>query len=95
MFFQWGMSVCKSPQVSRIVLSISADLNNGVVEIVYIHPPISKSPNPLSKPLETVSTSLIPIGITTALKFLRYLGSLEKVLGLFSFFTFFKILLCG
>ena len=46
-FFYWSLSDSKSPQVSRNLLSILADLNNAVVWIVSTRPLISKSPSPL------------------------------------------------
>ena len=47
-FFHWSLSDSKSPQVSRIVLSIRADLNNTVVWMESPHPPISNSCSPLA-----------------------------------------------
>ena len=55
MVFHWSLIDSKSPQVSRTLLSILADVNNVVVWIVLIRPPIFDS----SKALETVPS--IPI----------------------------------
>ena len=43
MNFLWSLSDSKSPKISRILLSILADLNNVVVFIVSTRPLISKS----------------------------------------------------
>ena len=40
MVFHWSLSDTKSPQVSRILLSILADLNKDVVWMVSNRPPI-------------------------------------------------------
>ena len=42
MVFHWSVSDSKSPQVSRTLLSIRADLNNAVVWMVSTHPLIFK-----------------------------------------------------
>ena len=36
MNFLWSLSDCESPQVSRTLLNIQVDLNNGVVWIIII-----------------------------------------------------------
>ena len=46
------LSASKYCHVSRTLLSILAALNNAVVWIVSIHPPISNSSSPLFDPLE-------------------------------------------
>ena len=56
MIFHWCLNDNKSPQVSRTLLSILTDLNNGVVWMVSIRPPISNFSNPLSKPLGIIIT---------------------------------------
>ena len=45
MVFHWSLSDCKSPQFSRILLSISHNLN--LVWTVSVHPPISNPSIPL------------------------------------------------
>ena len=69
MVFQWRLSDSKSPQVSGILLSALADLNNAVVWIVSIRPPSSNFSSPLSKPLETILRAPITTGITVNLMF--------------------------
>ena len=54
MVFHWSLSDSKSPQVSRILLSILAVLNNAVVWMVSTRPPTSKSSSPFNNPLVTV-----------------------------------------
>ena len=63
MVFHWSLSDSKSPQVSRILLSILAVLNNVVVWMVSTHPPNCKSSSPLSNPLVIVPNAPITIGI--------------------------------
>ena len=41
MLFHWSLSDSKSPQVSKILLSILAALNIAVIWMVYTHPPTS------------------------------------------------------
>ena len=65
MVFHWSLSV-KSPQVSRIILSILADLRNAVVLMVPTRPLISKSSCPYIHPFLTVPKTPITIGITVA-----------------------------
>ena len=82
--FHWSLSDSKSPQVSRTLLSIPA---NAVVEMVSILPSISNCSNPIFKPLGTVPSASITIGITVNLMFHNFFTSLIKVknLSLFSF----------
>ena len=49
--FHWKLSDSKSSQVSMSLLSILIDLNNSVVWMVSIRPPISISSMPLTKSL--------------------------------------------
>ena len=46
MVCHWSLSDSKSPQVSRTLLRILADLNNAIVWMVSIHPDICKSSSP-------------------------------------------------
>ena len=55
--------------VMTSLLSILADLNNTVIWMVSIHPLISNSSSPLSKPLETISSAPIKIGSTVSSMF--------------------------
>ena len=61
MVFHWSLSDSKSPQVSRTLRSILADLNNAVVWIVYTRPPTPKSSSSFSNPLVTVPNAPITI----------------------------------
>ena len=62
--FHWSLSDNKSPQISRTLLCILIDLINAVVWMVSAYPPISNSSSPLTKPLETVLSAPLIIGIT-------------------------------
>ena len=53
MVSHWSFSDSKSPQVSRTLLSIQADLNNAVVWMVSTRPLISKSSRPFINSLVT------------------------------------------
>ena len=63
MVFHWSLSDSKSPQVSRILLSILAVLNSAVVWMVSTRPPTSKSSSPFYNPLVTAPNAPITIGI--------------------------------
>ena len=67
MFFDWGLSDYKSPQISRTLLSILADLNSAVVCMVSAPPPISKFSNSLSNNLGIVPSAPITNVITIIL----------------------------
>ena len=58
---------------SRTFLSILADLSNAVVRIVLLFSLISNSSTLSSKPLETVPSALIRIGITVTIIFNSFL----------------------
>ena len=66
-----SLSDSKSPQISRTLLSILADLNNAVVWMVSTRPLISKFSSPCSNPLVTVRRAPIPIGLTVTFMFQR------------------------
>ena len=78
MVFHRSVSDSKSPQISRILLSILAILNNAVVWVVSIHPPISNSYSLLLKPLETAPSASVTIGITVTLMIHSFLSSLAR-----------------
>ena len=61
MVFHWSLSDSKSPQVSRTLLSILADLNYAVVWMVFIRPVLSKSSCSCTNLLVTVPRALIII----------------------------------
>ena len=81
MVFLWSLRDSKSPQVTRTVLSIWADLNNACSLI-------SKSSSPFTKPLRIVPNTPIIFGITITFMFHCIFNSLEKskYLSLFSIF---------
>ena len=53
-YFPWTLRDSRSPQVSRTLLPILADLNNTAVLLVSIHPSIFHSSNSISKHLGAV-----------------------------------------
>ena len=59
----------KSPQVSRTLLSVLADLKNTVIKIVSAHPPISYSSSPFPKAFWIVPSAPITTGITVTFVF--------------------------
>ena len=74
MVFHWSLSDSKSPQVSRTLLSILADLKKAVVWMVSTPPLISKSSSPCIYPLVSVPNAPITIGITVTFMFHSFLG---------------------
>ena len=78
MVFHWSLSDCKSPQVSRTLLSILAILSNAVVWMVSTRPPTSKSSSPFSNPLVTVPNAPITIGIIVTWVFHWFFNSLAR-----------------
>ena len=86
MVFHWSLSHSKSPQVSRTLLSILADLNNAVVWMVSTRPLISKSFSSCTNPLVTVPRALITIGIIVTFMFHSFFNLLarSKYLSFFS-----------
>ena len=86
MVFHWSLSDCKSPQVSRALLSILAVLNNAVVWKVSTRPPTSKSSSPFSNPLVTVPNAPITNSIIVTSMFHSFFNSLarSRYLSLFS-----------
>ena len=93
MVFHWSLSDSKSPQVTRILLSILAVLNNAVVWMVSTRPPTSKSSSPFTNPLVTVPSAPITISIIVICnvpKFFQFPSKVE-VLILFIFFQFYSV----
>ena len=90
MDFHWSLSDSKSPQVSRILLSILAVLNNVVVWMVSTHPPTSKSPSPFSNSLVTVPSAPITIGIMFHF-FFQFPSNVQILVLLFIFFQFYSV----
>ena len=64
MVFQWNLSKSKSPQVSRTLICILADLNYAIVWMVSTCPLFSKSSSLFINSLGFVPYALITIGIS-------------------------------
>ena len=91
MVFHWSLSDSKSTQVSRILLSILAILNNVEVWMVSTLPPTSKSSSPFSNPLVIVPNAPTIIGrILTCMfhSFFQFPSKVEVLILLFTFFQF-------
>ena len=97
MVFHWRLSDCKSPQVSRTLLSILAVFNNAVVWMVSTRPPTSKSSRPFNNPLVAVPKAPITIGIFVTYMFQSFFRSLgrSKYLSLSSHSFSFVLLSAG
>ena len=78
MVFHWCLSDTKSPQVSRILLSILAVLNNAVVWIVSSRLPTSKSSKSFNNPLLTEPKAPITISIIVTFMLHSFSNSLAK-----------------
>ena len=61
MVFYWSVSDSKSPQVSKILLSMLAVLNNAVVLMVSTQSQTCKSSSPFNNPLVTIPKAPITI----------------------------------
>ena len=64
MILHSSLSDSKSPQASRTLLSIRADLNNAVIWMVTTYPYISESHSPFTNPLGIVSSAPITTSIS-------------------------------
>ena len=95
MVFHWSLSNSKSPQVSMILLSILAVLNNAVVWIVSTRPPTSKSSRPFNNPLVTVPKAPITTGTIVTFMFHSSFNSLARSRYLSFFFYILSILFCA
>ena len=94
MVFHGRLSVSKSPQVSRTLLSILAVFNNAVVLMVSTRPPTTKSSRPLNNPLVTVPKAPITIGIIVTFmfhSFFQFSCKVEVLISLFTFFQFYSV----
>ena len=94
MVFHWSLSDNKTPQVSRTLLSILANLNNAVVWMVSTRHLISKSSSPITNPLVTVTSAPITIGINVTFMFNCFFSSQAR-LGTYLSFYFLLVLPCG
>ena len=93
MVFHWSLNDSNSPQVSRILLTILAVLNNVVIWMVSTRPPTSKSSSPFSNPLVTVPKATITTGIIVTSMFHSFFNSLGR--GIYPYFHIFSALFCG
>ena len=84
--FHWSLSVSKSPQVNRTLLSSLSDLNTAVVWIVSTCPLISKSSIPFTNPLGIVPSAPITSGITVTFMIYAF-SSLARLIYLCLFST--------
>ena len=75
--FLLRLSDSKSPQVSRTLLNILADLNNVVVWMVSARLSISISSSVLNKILGTAPSAPIIIGVTVTFMFHSYFSSVS------------------
>ena len=75
----------KFPQVSRALFNTLVDLNNAVIWTVLIRPLISNSTSPLSKPLRTIPSASVTIGIIFIVMLLNFFSSLARCKHLFLF----------
>ena len=73
MVFHWSLIECKSPHVSRILLSIPAIFNNVVFWMVSTRPPTSKSSCPFNNPFIIIIIIVIIIIITQSFSHQRKL----------------------
>ena len=89
MVFLWSLSDCKSPQVSRTLLSILAVFNNAVVSMASTRPPTSKSSSPFNNLLVTVPKAPITIGIIVIFIFHSFFNWNFQFFNLIFFFSFF------
>ena len=95
MLLHWSLRDSKSPQVSRTLLSILANLNNMVIWMVSIWPLISKSSSPFTKHLVTVPSTPITIGFTVTFMFHCFLEVLWQGLRTYLSFPLRLLLLRG
>ena len=92
--FHWSLSESKSPQVSRTLLSILADLNNATVWMVSTRLLISKSSSPFINPLVTLPRAPFTMGITAIYmfhSFFQFPSKVEVLILLFTFFQFYFV----
>ena len=95
MIFHWILSYSKSPQVSRTLLSIHADLNHVVIWTDSTRPLISKASSPCTNHLVTVTSVLITIHIPVTFIFHSFFSVLVQGLGTYLSFCFPSVLSCG
>ena len=87
MVFHRSLRDSKSPQVSRILLSILAVLSNADIWIVSNRPPTSKSSRPFNNPLVILPKAPITIGTIVTLMFPNFFKNSLARSSYFSFFS--------
>ena len=90
MVYPWSLSDNKSPQVSKTLLSILADLNNALICIVSTLSVISTSSSICTNPLGTVPRAPITTGFIATFIFHIFFQFFSKVEVLNPLFTFFR-----
>ena len=97
MVFHWSLNDRKSPQVSRTLLSIQANLNNAVVWMASIRPLICKSSCTFINPSVTVPRAPITNSVNISFMFRSFFNSLawSRDLSFFSFSFNFNLWLAG
>ena len=90
----WSLSDSKSPQVSRSLLRILANLNNVLIWMISYCPLIFKSSSSFTNPFGIVPCAPITIGITVTFMFHIYLVLLQDR-DIYLSFCFLLILLWG
>ena len=96
--FHWSLIDIKSPQVSRILLTILAVLNNAVFLMVSTRPVISKSSSPFNNPLVIVPKAQITIGIIVTFmfhSFFHFPSKVEVIIILFTFIQLYSVVSWG
>ena len=86
MVFHWSLNDSKSPQISRILLSILSVLNNTVIWVVCTRPPNSKFSKSFNNSLVTVTKAPLTIGLIVTFIFHSLFSSLARLKYL-SFFS--------
>ena len=79
MVFHCSLSYRKSPQASRTLLSILADIKKAVVWVISTRPLISQSSCPFTNPLVTLPRAPITIDIIITFMFLTFFKFPNKV----------------
>ena len=97
MVFHRNLSDSKSPQVSRTLLSILADLNSAVVWMVSSRLLISKSSSPRTSLLVNVRSVPITIDITSlsCSTVFRFNSKVNVFISVFAFFQFYLVVSRG
>ena len=90
MVFYKSFSDRKSPQVSRTLLSILADLNNAAVWTVSTRPVISKSSSSRTNPSVTIPRSPITFGIIVTFMIHSFFGFFFNSLARLGYLSFFS-----